>query len=73
MRMAEICHVYLDKVLGNLLAVFQHPDWRNDPVPLDPDNTLAWISPWIKNLRMQVSLIVMRFSGAPYLWEAATV
>lgn len=67
-----IQHVYLDKGFRNLLAVLQHSDWRDDPVPLHPDHSLAVGPPGVKSLRMQLFLTAMSFCGAPHLQEATT-
>lgn len=67
------CPSYLDEVFGNLLAILQHPDWRDDPVPLDPDHALRRTSPRMKNSRIQLSLTVVKFSGAARLQETAIV
>lgn len=69
----RICPSYLDEVLGNLLAILQHPDWRNDPVPLDPDHAVRLTSPRMENSRIQLSLPVVKFSGAARLQETARV
>lgn len=72
-RKLRFCPSYLDEVFGNLLAILQHPDWRDDPVPLDPDHALRRTSPRMKNSRILLSLTVVKFSGAAHLQETATV
>lgn len=56
---------YLDKVFGNLPAILQHSDWRDDPVPLHPDHSLALILPREKD----IFFFVMWFRSDPHLKE----
>lgn len=64
---------YLNEVLRNMLAILQHPDWRNDPVPLDPGHALGQTFPRVKNSRIQLSFTVMKLAGAARLQGTATV
>lgn len=54
-------HLYLDQGFGNLLAVLQHSDLRDDPVSLDPGQSLASIRPRAKDTRRPL------FRRAPHL------
>lgn len=57
---------YLDQVFGDQLAVLQHPDWRDDPVPLHPAQTpTAPLSPWIQD--RWVKVLPARLAAAPGL------
>lgn len=67
-----VSFIHLDEVFGNLLAVLQDSDGRDDPVPLHPDQSLASVSPRVENPRMRLFIPVVKFCRAPRLKTTIT-